>query len=114
MKNKQFETPNRLNREQRTIELMIGLYCRKNHHPETELCQDCADMLNHASERLSRCPFGESKPACSKCTVHCYQKEYRERIKAIMRYSGPRMLLYHPGFLITHYLDLFRFPATKS
>jgi len=71
-------------------------------------------MQKYAEERLSRCPFGQTKPACIKCTVHCYQRDYRDRIKAIMRFSGPRMLIYHPGFLISHYLDFLRYSSQKS
>lgn len=36
------------------------------------------------------------KTKCHKCSVHCYMPEMRERIKEVMRYSGPRMLLHHP------------------
>jgi hypothetical protein len=114
MKNQLIEGPNRLDREHKTIQMMIKLYCRKKHRPDTGLCPECADMQEYASKRLLRCPFGESKPACSKCTVHCYQRDYRDRIKTIMRFSGPRMFFYHPGFLISHTLDFFRFPAQKS
>ena len=102
--------PNRLDREKKTVLMMIGLFCRLKHNTEAGLCAECEDMAAYASERLARCPFGETKPACSKCEVHCYQPAYRERIRAIMRFSGPRMLLYHPGFLISHYLDFLRFP----
>lgn len=114
MKNQRIETPDRLDRELQTIRMMIGLYCRKNHHPKTGLCQDCTEMLAYTKERLSHCPFGQSKPACSKCTVHCYQRDYRNRIKTIMRFSGPRMLIYNPRFLISHYLDFFRYSSKKS
>jgi hypothetical protein len=114
MKKQLIEKPNRLDRELMTIRMMIELYCRKKHHPKTGLCQDCAEMLEYSAERLSRCHFGSSKPACSKCTVHCYQWEYRDRIKVIMRFSGPRMLINHPGFLVSHYLDFFRYSSQKS
>jgi hypothetical protein len=29
----------------------------------------------------------------------------REKIRAVMRFSGPRMLLYHPITAIRHFLD---------
>lgn len=104
-------TPNRLDREQKTILKMIELYCQMDHKTKSGLCDECDEMAAYANERLARCPFGEIKPACSKCKVHCYQPAYRERIRAIMRFSGPRMLIYHPGFLISHYLDFLRFPS---
>jgi hypothetical protein len=101
----------RLDREKKTILSMIGLYCRLNHKTKTGFCNDCEILAAYASERLARCPFGESKPACSKCEVHCYQPAYRERIRAVMRFSGPRMPLHHPGALISHYVDFLRFPT---
>lgn len=82
---------------------MIGIYCRKKHHHK-ELCESCRDLERYALMRLSYCPFGENKGACSNCKVHCYQPEYRKRIKTVMRYSGKWMLLYHPVFSIKHLL----------
>ena len=35
-------------------------------------------------------------------SVHCYQPQMREQIRQVMRYSGPRMLLYHPVLAIWH------------
>ena len=102
--------PNRLDREKKTILKMIALYCRMNHNTKGGLCAECEELAAYASERLARCPFAENKPACSKCEVHCYQPAFRERIRVVMRFSGPRMLLHHPGFLISHYLDFLRFP----
>jgi hypothetical protein len=113
MRNQAFYTRSRLYREKETIHKMIALYCRKKHQLNEGLCEDCQHMMNYADQRLSHCPFGESKPVCSKCKVHCYQPNYREQIKSVMRFSGPRMLLYHPGFLISHYLDFFRYPSSR-
>ena len=47
----------------------------------------------------------ETKTFCSNCKVHCYRPDMRERIRAVMRFSGPRMLLYHPITGIRHFLD---------
>lgn len=80
---------------------MIRLYCRENHHTK-ELCSDCSILLKYATERLSRCPFAPNKPTCKNCTVHCYRPEEKERIRQVMRYSGPRMLLHHPCLAIQH------------
>ena len=80
---------------------MVRMYCR---HKEgnRELCSDCAEVLDYANNRLSLCRFGNNKPTCRKCPVHCYNKEMRERIRAIMRWSGPRMLFYHPVEAVRH------------
>ena len=35
---------------------------------------------------------------------HCYKPEMRERIRQVMRYSGPRMITKHPVAAIRHLL----------
>lgn len=93
----------RIEREQRTVEQMIRIYCR---HKEgnRELCPDCTALLEYARFRLLKCPFGEEKTSCRKCAVHCYRSDMKERIRAVMRYSGPRMIIYNPLAAIRHLL----------
>jgi hypothetical protein len=95
----------RIVREERTIYLMIGLYCRANHHSDRVLCEECRQLFDYAHARLMHCPFAPEKPTCAKCPVHCYKKDKRERIRQVMRYSGPRMILHHPILIIRHILD---------
>lgn len=94
----------RIEKEQRTVEQMIRIYCRHKDKSD-ELCPDCQALLEYARMRLTKCPFGEKKTSCRKCTVHCYRADMKERIKAVMRYSGPRMLLYNPKAAILHLLS---------
>lgn len=47
-------------------------------------------------------PFMETKTFCSNCKVHCYKPEMREKIREVMRYSGPRMIFHHPAAAIRH------------
>ncbi|WP_298453874.1 nitrous oxide-stimulated promoter family protein [uncultured Prevotella sp.] len=93
-------TPRTTN-EQRTVELMIRLYCR---HKEgnMDLCPQCRELLEYATSRLARCPFQDNKPTCRLCKVHCYKPEKREQIRQMMRYAGPRMIIYHPTDAIKH------------
>ncbi len=98
---KQPGTMSRIDDERRTVRLMIGLYCRRK-EGNKRLCDECKAMAEYADERLSRCRFGESKPTCRLCTVHCYRKDMRVKMKEIMRFSGPRMLIYHPIAAIKH------------
>ena len=42
------------------------------------------------------------KGFCSYCKIHCYKPEYRAEMKKVMKYSGPRMLLPHPIFAMSH------------
>lgn len=92
-------------REKRTVAFMIRLYCRKQHGAKTELCPACAELLQYAALRSDKCPHMETKTFCSNCKVHCYKPEMRERIRAVMRFSGPRMLLYHPVMAIRHMIE---------
>lgn len=80
---------------------MILLYCKGN-HPGAGLCKDCAALRDYAFARIDKCPFMETKTFCSNCKVHCYRPEMREKIKKVMRWSGPRMLFHHPALAIAH------------
>lgn len=95
----------RMDREARTVEAMIRLYCRQQHASSQELCAHCAELLAYTQVRLSKCPFQEHKLTCAKCPVHCYRPDMRERIRAVMRYAGPRMLLHHPFLALCHLID---------
>jgi len=93
----------RLAREWKTVHEMIHIYCRDQHGGR--LCRDCQDLTCYVSLRLEHCRFAEEKPTCAKCPVHCYQRDRREQIKAVMRYSGPPMLWEHPWLSLRHLLD---------
>ena len=97
--------PPRIAREKRTIAAMVQLYCRKKHGRTSTLCDGCSELLEYATCRLDRCPFGPQKTTCAKCPVHCYKPQMREHVKEVMRFAGPRMLLRHPILAISHLLD---------
>jgi hypothetical protein len=98
-------------RELKTLETMIGMYCRR-HHGGGPLCGECAALGDYARRRLERCVFGDAKPTCANCVVHCYKAEMRERVREMMRWAGPRMLFRHPVLGILHLLDGRR-PAVR-
>lgn len=86
-----------------TICFMIELYCRKQHHTNKGcLCEECQELVDYAQKRIELCPFMETKTFCNVCKVHCYKKDMRERIREVMRFSGPRMMIYHPVMAIRH------------
>lgn len=91
----------KISSEKTTVERMINLYCRKKHGNKV-LCPECEELKAYALKRLDKCPFGDDKPACKVCKVHCYKPEKRDKIREIMRFSGPRMLLYDPLGLLRH------------
>lgn len=92
-------------KEMQVVELMIGLYCRKKHYTATGLCSDCRELLEYAKLRRSKCPWGDDKPFCSNCPIHCYKTEMRQKIKQVMRFSGPRMIFYHPVIAFKHLVE---------
>ena len=53
------------------------------------LCAGCDALLDYASYRLAKCPYGEEKPTCKKCPIHCYTKDKREQMHEVMRFAGP-------------------------
>jgi len=94
-----------MERERSTIKAMITLHCHELHGNRTGLCADCTSLLEYSLLRLEKCPFQEKKPACGKCPVHCYKPDMREKIRSVMKYSGPRMLRRHPVLTLFHLLD---------
>lgn len=97
---KQSAKPFSLKNEKTILSLMIGIYCNKHHgvdlRKSPRLCDSCEELRQYSIHRLEACPFGEGKPVCSSCRIHCYGKEKREEIRQVMRFSGPRMILTHP------------------
>jgi len=110
-------------REKQVVGEMISLYCRKNHGAvrkssvlqgnagsaeagiTASLCPECAELLAYAESRSDHCPFMAEKTFCSNCKVHCYKPEMREKIRQVMRFSGPRMMFYHPVMAIRHVME---------
>ena len=91
-------------REKDTVSLMIAIYCRKNHGGK-QLCPACRELDAYAQHRSDKCPFMETKTFCSNCKVHCYKPDMREKIRKVMRFSGPRMILYHPVMAVRHVIE---------
>lgn len=125
--------PDRIADEKKVVALMIRLYCRRHCRQQgrtaktdltgltgrnadtnqadnssrtatSPLCPECAALLDYALRRLDSCRFGNGKPSCRKCPVHCYRADMRERIRTVMRWAGPRMMLHHPIAATKHLL----------
>ncbi len=98
------------NKEKKLIPVMIRMYCRGNHKnlrkkeglKKKEVCSCCKELTDYAEFRLDKCPFKKNKGFCSYCKIHCYKPEYQSEMKKVMKYSGPRMLLTHPVFALSH------------
>lgn len=98
----------RLRREYRTMERMVGIWCADRHGGSAARCEECRAFLDYAAKRLEKCPYGEDKPTCAKCPIHCYKRAQREQAREIMRYAGPRMTLRHPWLALMHVVDKLR------
>lgn len=101
----------RLEREARTMDAMLAIYCH-DHHGGSSLCAECQALSDYARLRLIRCRFQEEKPTCAKCPVHCYRPDAREKVREVMRYAGMRMTWRYPTLALRHFLDGFR-PVPK-
>ncbi|MHC4106018.1 MAG: nitrous oxide-stimulated promoter family protein [Planctomycetota bacterium] len=105
----------RLEREKKTLSAMLSIYCRNNHGCSGKhLCPDCQQLHEYADQRLQKCSFGVTKGPCSQCEIHCYKPEMRERIREVMRYSGPRMLSKHPVLALSHLLKEMKHKSRPS
>ncbi|MCR5698145.1 MAG: nitrous oxide-stimulated promoter family protein, partial [Treponemataceae bacterium] len=94
-------------REQYIVCEMINLYCRKNHKnlyqkKTKKMCPECSALADYAVKRSQNCPHMKDKTFCSNCKTHCYSPEMREKIRTVMRFSGPRIMLYHPILATKH------------
>ncbi|MDR1852953.1 MAG: nitrous oxide-stimulated promoter family protein [Propionibacteriaceae bacterium] len=110
-------------REQATMRLMIGIYCKGHHllpadadveaEPEAQqkrkpsvrqrpLCLECEVLYNYSKRHIQFCRRMGVKTFCSACPVPCFKGTNGERIREVMRYSGPRMLLHDPVMAIHH------------
>ena len=104
----------------RILALFVGVFCRRKHEgkgsPFTidvtslgevtkgiELCPECAWLLRYGIAMRRRCVL-DPKPACKKCPAPCYRPEYRETMRAVMRFSGMHLLKRGRVDLLLHYL----------
>ena len=92
------------NREKKVITGMIRLYCKKN-HKNGELCDECKEVLEYSLKRIDHCRYMETKTFCANCKTPCYSPQMKEKIKKIMKFSGPRMLIYHPILVVYHIIS---------
>lgn len=94
----------RIDREKEVVSKMVKLYCRKR-LGMAELNEEYKELICYSHRRLDSCKFGDKKPACKRCPIHCYKPDMREKIRNIMRWAGPRMIIYDPIAAIRHILN---------
>ncbi|MFV0537604.1 MAG: nitrous oxide-stimulated promoter family protein [Dysgonomonas sp.] len=99
--------------EKRTVGKMIHLYCHAKHGTRHTLCATCTELNEYAQKRLSKCVYGNEKPTCKKCPVHCYAPSMKAKIKEVMHYAGPRMLFRSPLLAVIHVFSELKKSAVK-
>ncbi|MDO4196841.1 MAG: nitrous oxide-stimulated promoter family protein [Prevotellaceae bacterium] len=100
----------RIEQEKKTVRQMVEIYCRGKKHMskegrrtrQSQLCEECSALLDYAYQRLDHCKFGDKKPTCKKCPIHCYKPAMKKQMREVMRYAGPRMMWHHPIAAIKH------------
>lgn len=115
-------------REAQMVSQMIALWCRGHHgggHAVEQagddgpvrvklglrtitLCPECAELQKYAIARIEHCPHMGTKTFCSACPSHCYRPAMREKIREVMRWSGPRMIRYRPVTAVRHAITTVR------
>ena len=104
-----------------TLALFIQVYCRAKHADqprsraagkgllaphiaplEADLCAECTRTLLHGAAKRIQCPMAP-KPPCKRCPAPCYAPGHREKVRAIMKYSGMRLMLGGRLDLLYHY-----------
>ncbi|QSH92194.1 nitrous oxide-stimulated promoter family protein [Treponema medium] len=104
--------------EIRLVDSMIDLYAAAHRHDlsksdskviETAV-PDAEALKAYTHKRIEQCRYRgkQEKPFCNVCPVHCYKPEMRQQIRAVMRYSGPRMLFRHPILSMQHLIGTIR------
>lgn len=94
---------NRIEREIKTIKAMFSLH--KEKHVNRKSDEEYINLLEYSILRLTKCVLKDQKLTCKKCPIHCYKAHQKKDIQDIMRWAGPRMLLYHPVLAILHLID---------
>ncbi|MHB1347523.1 MAG: nitrous oxide-stimulated promoter family protein [Candidatus Humimicrobiaceae bacterium] len=103
----------KINDEKNIVKIMIGYFCKKKHFPEKNMCPDCESLTEYAWLKLDKCFYGEKKPSCSKCSIHCFNPPMRKKIKDVMRYSGPRMIYVYPMSCIKQLMHKMNFNKAR-
>lgn len=87
---------------------MMSLYCKKHHRPNNNggLCEDCENLQQYSAQRNRNCKNQNS--FCAHCTSPCYAAEKRVQMRKVMKFSGPRIALYHPFWVGKHMIETRR------
>lgn len=111
-------------RDIQTLIRFVHVFCRENHGADVKapfappirdrdaaqlikqglpLCVSCSELLAYGIRKRFRCPH-KPKPMCKKCHTQCYSREYRDKVRQVMRFAGPYLIKRGRLDLLYHYL----------
>lgn len=99
---KETDTLSKRELEKKTVGGMIVRFCKKKHGQKGAPCASCRELIAYTAAQSDLCPYMETKTFCSNCKTPCYRPDMRERIREVMRYSGPRMIFYDPVMAVKY------------
>lgn len=104
------ETQIRRERKHEIAEKMIMTYCHGQNHERNheDLCDDCRELRDYSLARTERCPHVSKTLFCVNCPTPCYKPDMKERMRLMMKYSGPRFFFRHPIIVLDHVLYDFK------
>lgn len=75
--------------QERNGKPMVKIYCHGKKHTKEGLCEECSALLDYAYTRLEHCKFGEKKPTCKKCPIHCYKPDRKYKCRLLCAMQDP-------------------------
>ena len=69
---------------------------------EILLCPDCTKLLAYGLTMRLKCPH-DPKPMCKKCETQCYHRDYRSKIREVMKFSGLYLIKHGRVDMLYHY-----------
>jgi len=104
----------------RILVKFVEVYCRENHDggknlftfrkldleeiekKEFLLCPECTKLLAYGLTMRLKCPH-DPKPMCKKCETQCYHRNYRSKIREVMKFSGLYLIKHGRVDMLYHY-----------
>ncbi len=71
----------KLERERKTIKVMIGMYCSKHHNKKTKECKECSEDVKRLSSRLS-----DKQRVKLLDIVNSFKTSYKKELKQVYNY----------------------------
>lgn len=104
-KKKPVQIKNNIPKEKANIKKRFSIYCHKHHNTSGDkLCPKCQALLMTVMTKITRCPYGITKPICDRCDRICFGKKQSKEFLTIMKTGGFRMFLTHPLMAFKHKL----------